>query len=152
MRLFISRNILSLFILGHCWIMWFLNTLGSLSRFILPYRNPSPFQTSLYVAEIVEKPNRDSTSSLLLRLFWSHSVIKCVVLHYPIAQKQSILVSVSTTVNSQCKCLVVFLGLSLLSLTKRTDLLPNRSRPDGTSCMVLDLQTQGLILKLCFKA
>lgn len=142
----------SVFILGHCLITCFLHTLGPLSHFILPYRNPSPFQTSLYLAETAEKPNRDSSSSLLLRLFWSHSVTERIVLHYPIAQKWLILVSVSTTVNSQCKCLVVFWGLSLLSLTKRTDLVPNRSRPDVTFCMALDLQTQGLILKLCFEA
>lgn len=41
--------------------------------------------------------------------------------------------------------------MSLSGFTKEVDLLSDRPRPDGTFCIALDLQTQGLILKLCFK-
>lgn len=58
----------------------------------------------------------------------------------------------STTENPQRKCLVVFLGVSFLSSTKNPEELSIRFRPDGTFFTALDLQTQGLLLTLCFKA
>lgn len=57
-----------------------------------------------------------------------------------------------TTVNSDTNPPPPFFFWCLsLQFHKWVDLVPNRSRPDGTTCITLDLQTQGLILKLCFK-
>lgn len=37
--------------------------------------------------------------------------------------------------------------MSLCDFMKEVDILSDRSKPDGTFCIALDLQTQGLILK-----
>lgn len=116
MKTFISRNILSLFALAYGLTMWFSANLGPLSYFIMAYRNLSPLQTNLHLAKTLKKPSRDSSPSLLLRFFQSSSVIKCTVLHCPVAQEWPILVSVS---NSQCKRLAVLWAVSSVAQNKR---------------------------------
>lgn len=132
MRTFVSRNILYLFwytvsecVLNLLWLVELHLFIMHAHIWLRCCNSPTDFYKGSHLFLIAKST------------FPYNDQVQCVALSY-------------STVNPWHKFILDFFGC-LSGFTKEVDLLSDRSRPDGTFCIALDLQTQGLILKLCFK-